>query len=121
LFNPYLKITISEHGDKRFRCSDFFKNVEAYLSDACARHARKLKAEFGKDSKKLQVTVDDHQEVTNTFVGVTLWWYASKKTQRNQVINWYPSEEELRYYRVVFHHDLIVDSYLIEIIPVPTL
>jgi hypothetical protein len=115
LFNPYLEITISEHGAERFRRSDFFKNVEAYLSDACARRARKLKAEFGKDSKKLQVAVDDNQEVTDTFAGATLWWYASKKTQRNQVISWYPGEEERRYYRVVFHRrhrDLVVDSYL---------
>jgi hypothetical protein len=115
LFNPYLEITISEHGAERFRRSDFFKNVEAYLSDACARRARKLKAEFGKDSKKLQVAVDDNEEVTDTFAGATLWWYASKKTQRNNVISWYPGEADRRYYRVVFHRlhrDLVVDSYL---------
>ncbi|GJM95033.1 hypothetical protein PR202_ga11726 [Eleusine coracana subsp. coracana] len=115
-FNPYLQITINEYGGaERFRRSDFFKNVETYLSDACARRARKLKAELGKDSKKLQVAVDDHEEVTDTFAGVTLWWYASKKTQKSNVVSWYPGEDERRYYRVVFHRshrDLVVDSYL---------
>ncbi|XP_044949506.1 AAA-ATPase At3g28580-like isoform X1 [Hordeum vulgare subsp. vulgare] len=114
-FNPYLQITISEYGAERFQRSEFFLAVEAYLSDACARRARKLKAELGKDSKNLQVTVDDHEEVTDDFSGTTIWWYASKKQSKANVISLYPGQDERRFYRVVFHRrnrDLVVDSYL---------
>ncbi|TKW29898.1 hypothetical protein SEVIR_3G425300v4 [Setaria viridis] len=114
-FNPYLEITISEYGAERFRRSDFYLAVEAYLSDACARRARKLRAELGKDSKNLQVSVDDYDEVTDTFHGATIWWHASKKIARSNVISIYPGEDERRFYRVIFHsrhRDLVVDSYL---------
>uniref|UniRef100_M8C2R7 Putative mitochondrial chaperone BCS1-B n=1 Tax=Aegilops tauschii TaxID=37682 RepID=M8C2R7_AEGTA len=114
-FNPYLQITISEYGAERFQRSDFFLAVEAYLSDACARRARKLKAELVKDSKNLRVTVDDHEEVTDDFSGTTIWWYASKRQSKAQVITFYPGEDERRFYKVVFHRrhrDLVVDSYL---------
>ena len=62
-FNPYLEITISEYGAERFRRSDFFLAAEAYLSDACAPRARKLKVELGRDSSNLQVSVGDNDEV----------------------------------------------------------
>ncbi|KAJ1266681.1 hypothetical protein BS78_08G170700 [Paspalum vaginatum] len=113
--SPYLEITVSEYGAERFRRSDLFLAVEAYLSDACARRARRLKAELGKGSKNLQVAVDDNEEVTDDFAGATLWWYASKKVQRSQVISLWPGEGERRFYRVVFHRrhrDLVVGSYL---------
>ncbi|XP_025806447.1 AAA-ATPase ASD, mitochondrial-like [Panicum hallii] len=114
-FSPYLHITISEYGAERFSRSDLFLAVEAYLSDACARRARRLKAELGKDSKNLQVSVDDNDEVTDTFKGATIWWYAAKKLPRSQVISFYPGQDERRFYQVVFHRrhrDLVVGSYL---------
>jgi hypothetical protein len=114
-FTPYLHITISEYGAERFSRTDLFLAVEAYLSDACSRRARKLRAELGKDSRNLQVSVDDNDEVTDTFAGANLWWYAAKSLPRSQVISFYPGEEERRFYKVVFHRrhrDLVVASYL---------
>jgi hypothetical protein len=114
-FNPYLEITISEYGAARFRRSEFYLAVEAYLSDACARRARKLRAELGKDSKNLQVSIDDYDEVTDTFDGAAIWWRASKRVTKSNVISVYPGEDERRFYRVVFHsrhRDLVVGSYL---------
>ncbi|KAF7069805.1 hypothetical protein CFC21_075384 [Triticum aestivum] len=114
-FSPYLQITILENSAERFQQSEFFYAVEAYLSDACAHRASRLKAELGSDSSNLQVSVDDHEEVTDEFSGVTLWWYASKKHSKGNVISFYPGEDERRFYKVVFHRshrDLIVDSYL---------
>ncbi|KAL6846853.1 hypothetical protein ACP4OV_022706 [Aristida adscensionis] len=113
--SPYLQVTISEYGAERFRRSDFFLAAEAYLSDACARRARKLRAELGKDSKNLQVSVDNNEEVTDDFAGATVWWYAWKQQPRSNVISVYPGHDERRFYRVVFHRrhrDLIVGSYL---------
>lgn len=114
-FNPYLTITVSEYIGGRFKRDDLFLAVESYLSDACARRARKLKAELAKDSKNLRVSVDDHEEVTDEFAGAMLWWYASKQQSRGGVISFYPGEEDRRFYRVVFHRhhrDLVIHSYL---------
>jgi hypothetical protein len=110
---PYVHITISEYGTERFQRSEFFIAAEAYLSVACVRRARKLTAELGRGSKNIQV--DDQEEVTDTFDGATVWWYASKKQARSTVISFYPNEDERRFYKVVFHHrhrDLVVGSYL---------
>ncbi|TVU48810.1 hypothetical protein EJB05_00086, partial [Eragrostis curvula] len=114
-FDPYLQITISEYGGAgRFHHNNFFKHVEAYLSDAFARHARKFKVELS--LKKLQVSVDDHEEVTDSFGGATFWWYASKTRARVGLVTFYPPErDEQRYYRLVFHRshrDLVFNSYL---------
>ncbi|EMS53863.1 putative mitochondrial chaperone BCS1-B [Triticum urartu] len=114
-FNPYLQITISENGAQRWKRSELFLAVEAYLSDACACRARRLKAELGKDSKNIQVSIDDHEGVTDDFSGATLWWHASKQRPKSNVISLYPGEDEKRFYRVTFHkqhHDLVLDSYL---------
>uniref|UniRef100_A0A0D9Y1V6 AAA+ ATPase domain-containing protein n=1 Tax=Leersia perrieri TaxID=77586 RepID=A0A0D9Y1V6_9ORYZ len=120
--SPYLHVTISEYGHERFQRSDLYLAVEAYLSHACARRARKLRAELGKDAKTLQVTVDDYQEVTDSFSSssgagddVTLWWYPSKKVNRSNVISIFPGHDEHRFYRLVFHRrhrDLVIDEYL---------
>ncbi|XP_066354141.1 AAA-ATPase At3g28580-like [Miscanthus floridulus] len=114
-FNPYLEITISEYGAERFRRSDFFLAAEAYLSDACAPRARKLKADLGRDSSNLQVSVGDNDEVTDAFQGATVWWYVAKKVPRPNVISLYGNQDEPRTYRVVFHRrhrDLVVGRYL---------
>uniref|UniRef100_A0A0E0JCV0 AAA+ ATPase domain-containing protein n=1 Tax=Oryza nivara TaxID=4536 RepID=A0A0E0JCV0_ORYNI len=113
--SPYLHVTISEYGHQRFRRSDFFLAVEAYLSHACARRARKLRADLGKDARTVQITVDDHQEVTDSFRGATIWWYPSKKPPRTNVISFYPRDDDARFYRLVFHRrhrDLVLDAYL---------
>ncbi|TVU48853.1 hypothetical protein EJB05_00134, partial [Eragrostis curvula] len=111
--NPYIHITISEYGGVgRFHHNNFFKHVEAYLSDAFARHARNFKVELGR--KKLHVSVDDHEEVTDSFRGATFWWHACKTTARVGIVTFYPPDEP-RYYSLVFHRshrDLAFNSYL---------
>ncbi|TVU48819.1 hypothetical protein EJB05_00097, partial [Eragrostis curvula] len=109
-FDKYLQITINEYSAESFHRSDFFKNVEAYLSDACASRGRKLKAELCMDFKKLQVNIDDNDEVTDSFEGATLWWYAGTKERGPRDMT-----EPPRYFRLVFdqcHRDLVVNSYL---------
>nr|ACO87685.1 AAA-ATPase [Brachypodium sylvaticum] len=114
-FSPYITITIPEYCAERFKRGEFFLAIESYLAHACARRAHKLKAELAKDSKNLQVSVDDHEEVIDEFKGVTLWWYASKQPSKASLISFYPGQEDKRFYQVVFHRqhrDLIVDEYL---------
>ncbi|CAD6256272.1 unnamed protein product [Miscanthus lutarioriparius] len=114
--NPYKQITIPEYGAERFQRSDLFVVVEAYLSDLCRElGARKLKAELESHMQKPQVSVDDNQEIIETFRGARLWWYADTESPKSNIICSRPGDEKRRFYRVAFHkrfHDLILDSYL---------
>ncbi|XP_072958633.1 AAA-ATPase ASD, mitochondrial-like [Typha angustifolia] len=111
---PYIQITVPEYGE-RMKRSEAFSAVEAYLSSSCSKRARKLKADIGKDSSKVLVTMDDHEEVVDEFEGAKIWWYASKTTPKTNTISWYPGGDERRFYRLSFHkrqRDLIINSYL---------
>ncbi|XP_072987174.1 AAA-ATPase ASD, mitochondrial-like [Typha latifolia] len=111
---PYIQITIPEYRE-RMKRSDAFSAVEAYLSSSCSQRARKLKADIGKDSSSMLVTMDDNEEVVDEFRGAKIWWYSSKKAPKTNIISWYPGGDERRLYRLTFHkrqRDLIVNSYL---------
>ncbi|KAJ1276808.1 hypothetical protein BS78_05G243700 [Paspalum vaginatum] len=114
-FNPYIQITIPEYGAQRFKRSDFFVAIEAYLSDTCAQGARKLKADLGSDRSKPQAAVDDDQEIVDTFHGATLWWYAYKEMPSHNIISYNPGDDERRFYRVTFHRrfrDFVLGEYV---------
>ncbi|XP_066335714.1 AAA-ATPase ASD, mitochondrial-like [Miscanthus floridulus] len=118
-FNQYKQITIPEYGAECFQRSDFFVTIEAYLSESCAHGARKLRAELGSDKKKPEISVDDEQEIKDTYGGATLWWYAVTELPSSNVISFQPTDEKRRFYRVTFHrrfHNHIVESYLPQII-----
>jgi AAA+ superfamily predicted ATPase len=116
--SPYVQITIQEYGAaaERVQRSDLFVAVEAYLSDSsCALGARKLKAELGRDCKKLQASVDDEQEIMDDTFGATLWWYAGTEFPRSNVFSYSPGDEKRRFYRVAFHkkfREAVLESYL---------
>jgi len=101
-FSPYIQITIPEYGadPSQSRDREFFVTVEAYLSERCIHGARKLKAELGRDSKKPQATIDDDQEIIDTFddVGAKLWWYAYTEypIPKSQIIIYNPADEKRR-------------------------
>ncbi|KAF8700240.1 hypothetical protein HU200_034620 [Digitaria exilis] len=114
-FNRYIQITISEYGPERFERSDFFIAVEAYLSDSCGLVARKFKADLGRDRKKPQTSVDDGQEIVDTFNHAMFWWYDYTEYPWGNIFSWSLGDEKRRFYRVTFHrnfHAFVLDSYL---------
>ncbi|KAF8708928.1 hypothetical protein HU200_029843 [Digitaria exilis] len=87
--------------------SDAFEEVKAYLSDACSRGVRHLRAEGAKDADKLVLSMVDGEEVSDEFEGATVWWWAYSKSP--------PRNEERRFYRLFFlerHRELVLDTYL---------
>ncbi|KAJ8643464.1 hypothetical protein MRB53_005212 [Persea americana] len=114
-FYPYIEITFQEYSGNRFSHSKAYTTIKSYLSAATSERARKLKADVGKDSSNLVVTMDDHEQVTEEFKGVKLWWSSNKKTPRTQTISFYPAQDEHRYFTLTFHHRdrrLVMDCYL---------
>nr|ABA98461.1 Cell Division Protein AAA ATPase family, putative, expressed [Oryza sativa Japonica Group] len=119
-FNPYEQITVSEYGEERFRRNKMFGAVSTYLSRVCAGGACKLKAELCNNTKDDPVvTLDENQEVVDSFDGARMWWRLCPKASKNKgaiTVSYYPGEtDEPRCFRLVFHkrhRQLVLSSYL---------
>ncbi|KAJ1691893.1 hypothetical protein LUZ63_016048 [Rhynchospora breviuscula] len=112
--NPYQQIIIHEYNGDYMHRDKLYAATQAYLSAACSFRARKLKAELGQESDKPSVTFDNYEEVTDTFRGVTVWWYASMTLPNSKTISFY-SEGERKYYLLTFHkchRKLVEGEYL---------
>ncbi|XVF54229.1 hypothetical protein PTKIN_Ptkin05aG0163700 [Pterospermum kingtungense] len=113
-FYPYIKISIHEFTGDRLKRSEAYVAVEAYLSANSSKSAIRLKAEMGKDSSNLVLSMDEYERVTEEFRGAKVWWVASKVVSPTRSMSYYP-EEERRYYRLTFHkryREMITGAYL---------
>lgn len=113
-FYPYIKISIHEFAGDRLKRSEAYVAVEAYLSANSSRSAKRLKAEMGKDSTNLVLSMDEYERVTDEFCGIKVWWVASKVMSPARSVPYYP-EQEKRFYRLTFHkrhREMITASYL---------
>ncbi|RLN19842.1 hypothetical protein C2845_PM02G44570 [Panicum miliaceum] len=71
MVDPYLSVTIAEYEGGRMKRSDAYEEVKAYLSAACSRGVRHLRAEGAKDADKLVLSMVDGEEVADEFEGAT--------------------------------------------------
>jgi chaperone BCS1 len=86
------------------KSSDAYGEVLAYLSAACSREARELRAEGAAEGHGLVLSLREGQEVADELKGVTLWWSAVPHP-----------EAARRCCRLTFHErhrGLVVDEYL---------
>ncbi|KAF1876093.1 hypothetical protein Lal_00006724 [Lupinus albus] len=113
-FYPYIRISFHEFLGDRLKRSDAYAAVEAYLSANTSKSAKRLKAEMGKDSTKLVLTMDEYERVTDEYKGVKVWWVCSKVMSPTRSMSYY-QEQEKRFYKLSFHkryRDIISGSYL---------
>ncbi|KAL5722484.1 AAA-ATPase ASD [Ranunculus cassubicifolius] len=115
-FNPYIEVTIHEYTGERFKRSEAFVAVQTYLSENSSKQAKRLKANTGKDSSNLVLSMDDHEEVSDEYQGVQFWWSSRKTPPARDSISVYPTDaDDKRRYRLTFHRrnrGLVTDSYL---------
>lgn len=114
-FYPDISISFHEFaaGDRLER-SDAYSAVEAYLSANSSKGAKKLKAEMGRDSRNLVLSMDEYERVTDDFRGVKVSWLLSKSVSPARQNSYYP-EQEKRFYKLTFHkkhRDIITEKYL---------
>ncbi|KAM7481838.1 hypothetical protein LguiB_006421 [Lonicera macranthoides] len=115
LVYPYIQITFNEYSGNGFERSNAFSAIERYLAANSSNKARRLKADMVRDCKSLVLSMDDHEEITDEYKGVKLWWGSSKTIPTRQSISFYPREDEKRYFTLTFHkqnRDLVTESYL---------
>ncbi|KAB1216699.1 putative mitochondrial chaperone BCS1-B [Morella rubra] len=114
-FYPYIRISFHEFTGDRLKRSEAYAAVEAYLSANSSRSAKRLKAEMGKDSSNLVLSMDEYERVNDEFRGVKVWWVSSKvSSSPTRSMSYYP-EQEKRLYKLTFHRkyrDTITESYL---------
>ncbi|BAT76628.1 hypothetical protein VIGAN_01465900 [Vigna angularis var. angularis] len=114
-FSPYIRISFHEYMGDRLKRSEAYAAVEAYLSANTSKSAKRLKAEMGKDSSNLVLTMDEYERVTDEHKGVKVWWVSSKVMSPSRSSMSYYPEQERRFYKLTFHNkyrDLITESYL---------
>ncbi|KAL6894275.1 hypothetical protein ACP4OV_008373 [Aristida adscensionis] len=124
MVDPYLSVTIAEYDGGRMRRSDAYEEVKAYLSAACSRGVRHLKAEGAKDADKLVLSMVDGEEVSDEFRGAAVFWSAySRPPPRSEGASPYwgggaAAQDERRFYRLFFlerDKELVLGTYLPEI------
>jgi chaperone BCS1 len=88
-----------------------------YLSFKSTEQAKRLKANAGKNSQSLVLTMDEHEEVLDEYEGVKLYWVFIKSVSKSKSISFYPIANEKRYYKLTFqfhrrYRKIVTGSYL---------
>ncbi|TVU47010.1 hypothetical protein EJB05_06586, partial [Eragrostis curvula] len=124
-FDPYVTVDIFKRDadDDSIASSDAYGEVKAYLSAACSREARALRAESvsvagdGDGTRKdgFVLSLRPGQELADEFRGAVLWW--SSAESREEALAWQRRDELVnrRCHRLTFHQrhrQLVVDEYL---------
>ncbi|CAA3006887.1 AAA-ATPase ASD, mitochondrial-like [Olea europaea subsp. europaea] len=115
LVYPYMKITFPEYQGNGFNRNKAFAAIERYLNENSSKQAKHLKANVLDDSQVIVLSMADHEEVTDEFQGIKLWWSSNRVTPQTQSISFYPREDANRYFILNFHkkyRDIITNSYL---------
>lgn len=115
LFYPYIQITFHEYSGDGFDRATAYVAIQRYLAANSSVTANRLKADSVKDTETLVLSMDDHEEITDEYQGIKLWWASSMTMPKAQSISFFPREDDKRFYTLSFHkkyRDLITKSYL---------
>ncbi|CAI9092496.1 OLC1v1027751C1 [Oldenlandia corymbosa var. corymbosa] len=120
-FNPYIRITFSEYEGDSFQRNKGYKAIERYLDQSSSQQARRLKANFVPNPKAFVLSMQDHEEVTDDFQGIKVWWASSRTVSNRQSISLYPREDEKKHFILTFHkrhREVITETYLRQVLDV---
>ncbi|CDP18111.1 unnamed protein product [Coffea canephora] len=113
--HPYIQITIPEYQGDGFERSKAYIAIERYLDKNSSKQARRLKANVVQDFESVVLSMEDHEEVTDEYKSIKLWWSSSQDIPNRQSISFYPREDEKRYFMLTFHkrhREFITKNYL---------
>ncbi|OAY24566.1 AAA-ATPase ASD, mitochondrial [Manihot esculenta] len=116
---PYLQITFHEYTGERLKRSEVYSAIQSYLSANSSMRANKLKADVVNKSHSVVLSMDDHEEITDDFNGIKIWWSSNKITPQAQSFSFYPITEGRRYFKLTVHRryrNVITNSYIDHVI-----
>ncbi|CAN1153106.1 AAA-ATPase ASD, mitochondrial [Linum perenne] len=115
-FYPYIQITFPESTGDRLKRSQAFSTIQHYLTAHSTSSAKRLRADFVRDSQQtVLLSMDDHEEVSDLFHGVKVWWASRKTTPKSQSFSLYPASDDRRYFTLTVHkrhRDIITTQYI---------
>ncbi|KDP20621.1 hypothetical protein JCGZ_04128 [Jatropha curcas] len=117
--SPYIHITFHEYTGERLKRSEVYTAIQSYLSANSSMRAKRLKADVVKDNQSVVLTMDDHEEITDDFNGIKIWWSSRKNTPKTQSFSFYPDKDERRYFKLTVHgrhRETIMTSYIDHVI-----
>ncbi|KDP45451.1 hypothetical protein JCGZ_09700 [Jatropha curcas] len=117
--SPYIHITFHEYTGERLKRSEVYTAIQSYLSANSSMRAKRLKADVVKDNQFVVLTMDDHEEITDDFNGIKIWWSSRKNTPKTQSFSFYPDKDERRYFTLTVHRrhrETIMTSYIDHVI-----
>ncbi|CAN1778149.1 AAA-ATPase ASD, mitochondrial [Linum perenne] len=108
---PSVEVTFHEYTNGyHHRRNTIYAAIENYLSSKSIQQAMSLKANSYKGkNQKLLLSMDDHQEVTDDFRGVSLVWSKESSTSKSYL------SVKKRFYKLTFnrkHRDLVTGDYI---------
>ncbi|KDP45446.1 hypothetical protein JCGZ_09695 [Jatropha curcas] len=115
MFQQYFPDQLRE----RLKRSEVYTAIQSYLSANSSMRAKRLKADVVKDNQSVVLTMDDHEEITDDFYGIKIWWSSRKNTPRTQSFSLYPDRDERRYFNLTVHgrhRKTIMTSYIDHVI-----
>ncbi|KAL1214828.1 AAA-ATPase ASD [Cardamine amara subsp. amara] len=115
IFYPYIQIKFHEYSGERFKRSDAYDAIQSYLRKDSSSRAKKLTANTIKGSKSIVLSMDDHEEITDEYEGVKVWWQSKKHQNESRSFSFYPKADESRFYMLKFHRrdrQVITERYL---------
>ncbi|KAG8634311.1 AAA-ATPase ASD, mitochondrial-like [Manihot esculenta] len=119
LVSPYFQIVFDEYTGEDLKRSEVYAAIQSYLSANSSMRAKRLKADVVKDSHSVLLTMDDHEEITDDFNGIKVWWTSIKNKPNKQSFSFYPELDERRYFKLAVHRryrEIIVKSYIDHVI-----
>ncbi|XP_078428906.1 AAA-ATPase At3g28580-like [Wolffia australiana] len=102
-FYPYVDITFTEYRDGRFKRNPAFAAISSYLSASCSTSARRLLAELNKNSSHFVLTLDNDEQVVDTFNGAQFWWRSSTSKPNATEFSFFRAPPKERRYVLTFH------------------
>ncbi|CAN0857648.1 AAA-ATPase ASD, mitochondrial [Linum grandiflorum] len=119
-FYPYIQITFPEFTGDRLKQSQAFSTIQHYLTAHSSASAKRLKADFLRDSHhSVLLSMDDHEEVSDLFRGVKVWWASRKTSPKSQSFSFYPAADDRRYFTLTVHkrhRDIITTDYIAHVL-----
>ncbi|KDP45453.1 hypothetical protein JCGZ_09702 [Jatropha curcas] len=119
IFYPYIHIIFDEYTGEDLQRSEVYAAIQNYLSTNSSMRAKRLKADVVKDGKSVLLTMDHHEEVTDDFQGIKVWWTSIKKDPQTKSFSFYPELDERRFFKLTVHRryrDIIIKSYIDHVI-----
>jgi hypothetical protein len=115
--DPYVTVDIARRDadQGRIQSSDAYDEVTAYLSVACSREARALRAEGAVEGDGLVLSLRPGQELADEFGGAVLWWSSVEAKEEGGAGQRQGELVVRRCHRLTFHQrhrQLVVDEYL---------